>query len=267
MKRPLILWILAIVVTLSSVVYQRLTGPTHAMRGKAVLDGEVIHYKLLRSQETTGDAVMKIEVPSRQTTGALRWRRLRSNDEWRPDPLQRRGDTLIATIPRQPAAGKVIYTVSLTDGQGVEHLLSPEPVVIRFKGAVPDTILFPHVVLMFVAMLLATRTGLEAIAKNRNAYRFTAWTAVLFLVGGIILGPIVQKYAFGEFWTGWPFGHDLTDNKTAVAMFSWLIPLWRGRDLKKSRVWIIVAMAVTLLVYLIPHSLLGSELDYTQAGG
>ena len=267
MKRPLALWILAIIVTLSSVVYQRMTGPTHPIRGKAVLDGEVVRYKLLRTHDTTGDAEMKVADAAPQVTGTLQWRRLRSKDEWRVDSLQRRGDTLIVTIPRQPAAGKVIYTVSLTDGQGVEHSLSSEPVVIRFKGAVPKTVLYTHVVLIFLAMLLATRTGLEAIVKNRNAYRFTAWTAALFLVGGMILGPVVQKYAFGEFWTGWPFGHDLTDNKMAVAMIAWVIALWRGKDLKRSRLWIIIAMVVTLLIYLIPHSLLGSELDYTQAGG
>ena len=35
-------------------------------------------------------------------------------------------------------------------------------------------------------------------------------------LGGMILGPIVQKYAFGAYWTGIPFGHDLTDAKNLV---------------------------------------------------
>ena len=40
---------------------------------------------------------------------------------------------------------------------------------------------------------------------------------LLLAVGGFILGPLVQNYAFGELWTGVPFGWDLTDNKTLIA--------------------------------------------------
>jgi hypothetical protein len=39
----------------------------------------------------------------------------------------------------------------------------------------------------------------------------------------MILGPVVQYYAFGEFWTGVPFGWDLTDNKTLVAVIFWAL--------------------------------------------
>ncbi len=57
---------------------------------------------------------------------------------------------------------------------------------------------------------------------------------MLLVLGGFLLGPIVQKYAFGAFWTGWPFGEDLTDNKTAVAVLAWLprvtlLALWGSR--------------------------------------
>jgi hypothetical protein len=41
----------------------------------------------------------------------------------------------------------------------------------------------------------------------------------------MILGPVVQKFAFGEYWTGFPFGTDLTDNKTLIAFIGWIIAL------------------------------------------
>ena len=51
--------------------------------------------------------------------------------------------------------------------------------------------------------------------------------------GGFILGPLVQKFAFGEYWTGWPFGGDWTDNKTLAALVAWLVAWaicrWRPR--------------------------------------
>jgi hypothetical protein len=168
-------------------------------------------------------------------------------------------------IPKQPPAGKIAYRVTLINEEGQRYELSEEPVIIRFKGDVPVIILAPHVLMMFISMLLGTRTGLEALYKGERAYRFAVWTSALFFIGGIILGPIVQKFAFGAFWTGWPLGSDLTDNKTAVAMIAWLVALWRGRNMKSGRKWFVIAAVLQLTVYLIPHSMFGSELDYTQS--
>lgn len=169
----------------------------------------------------------------------------------------------MSNLPKQAAAGKIEYTVILTTATGTRLPLNESPIVMRFKGPVPIGILAPHIVCMFLSMLLATRTGLEAVAKRKAAQRFAIWTAGLLFVGGLILGPIVQKYAFGAFWTGWPFGHDLTDNKTAVAMLFWVVSIWRGWKGKDAHRWYISAAVVHLLVYLIPHSVLGSELDYS----
>jgi hypothetical protein len=75
---------------------------------------------------------------------------------------------------------------------------------------------------------------------------------------------MVQKFAFGAYWTGWPFGHDLTDNKTLVALLIWIVALIVQLRNKKGRAWVIAAAIILLAVYLIPHSVLGSEIDYTQ---
>jgi hypothetical protein len=119
---------------------------------------------------------------------------------------------------------------------------------------------------MFFSMLIGTRCGLEALFNGERTRRLAIECAAMLLVGGLILGPIVQKCAFGTFWTGWPFGHDLTDNKTAVAMLFYLIALWRDIKSAKGRGWYIAASVMQLIVYSIPHSVLGSELDYTKQG-
>ena len=81
---------------------------------------------------------------------------------------------------------------------------------------------------MFIAMLLSTAAGLEALSGGKYSYRLTLWTSGLLFIGGMILGPVVQKFAFGEFWTGIPWGFDLTDNKTLIAMVAWGVAI--GRD-------------------------------------
>ena len=74
------------------------------------------------------------------------------------------------------------------------------------------------------------------------------------------MGPLVQKYAFDELWTGVPFGWDLTDNKTLIAFIAWVIAYLFNRK-QESRYWVVAAMVVTLVVFSIPHSLFGSQLD------
>jgi len=264
MFRTIALWTLTVIITLASVVYQRLTGPTHPMRSSVEVDGAEISYRLLRSHETTGDAVIRISVPDTAVFAEMTYKRFKSHDSLQTRALTRETDDLVARIPKQPSAGKVMYRIALIDGNGRRYDLTDDWVIIRFTGPVPRPVLYMHVLAMFVGMALSTRTGLEAISGGRRTYGYALLTTGLIVLGGLILGPVVQKYAFGAFWTGWPIGHDLTDNKTAIAVIFWLIALWRLRKRATSKTWVIVAAIVTLAVYLVPHSVLGSELDYTK---
>jgi hypothetical protein len=74
----------------------------------------------------------------------------------------------------------------------------------------------------------------------------------------------MQKLAFDAFWTGWPFGHDLTDNKSLVAFIFWVIALVVMKKNRENRLWPILASIVLLAIFLIPHSVLGSETDFTK---
>jgi hypothetical protein len=263
--KSLPLWLITIVLTLTAALYQRLTGPAHPLRGSTVVGDATVDYHLPRSHGGPGDAIVALTVEDDHTSGKLMFRRYKSNDPWQEVPMMRTRDQLTAALPHQPPAGKIVYQITLQHPESGAVPLTDEPVIIRFKGAVPLAFLISHVILIFTAMLWSTRTGLEAVTHGPSLSVLTAWTTGLLLLGGLILGPIVQKYAFGSFWTGWPLGHDLTDNKTAVAFIAWLIALVRVRRHPGARISPIVAAIVLLVTYLIPHSMLGSELDYSAA--
>ncbi len=258
------LWTLAIIITLASAVYQRVTGPTYPVSGEITIDGSKIQYKLLRSHGGEGDQPVSIACADTMVRADLYFRRYPTNEPWTTVPMQRLGDQLVAQIPHQPPAGKVEYYIVFHKGQTRLTIPEERSVITRFKGAVPLGVLLPHILLMFTAMLLSTRTGLEALFREGNP-RKLAWSAFLTItVGGMILGPIVQKYAFGAFWTGVPFGWDLTDNKTLIAWLAWLIAILRMQGNQHARPHLVAASVVTLVVFLIPHSVLGSELKYTE---
>ncbi|MBL7137338.1 MAG: hypothetical protein ISS17_01010 [Bacteroidales bacterium] len=263
--KSFLLWILAFVITVAAGYYQRTTGPTYEIRGKAVIDGESYKYKLIRTYDGSDDAPIELTISDPEVSGELRLRRYKSYDEWSTTPMVRQGDKLAGTIPHQEMAGKVMYHVTLMKN-GKNYLLNEEPAVIRFKGFVPLGVLYAHIITIFLAMLFSTRTAFEVLFKLKYTYLYT-WLTVIFLaVGGMILGPVIQKYAFDAYWTGWPFGNDLTDNKSLLAFIFWLVALgyqiWR----REKKGWAVAAAVVLFVIYMIPHSVLGSEIDYTKEG-
>ncbi len=256
------LWLLAIVITLVSAVYQRMTGPTHPVRGEAVIGNERIGYRLPRSADNDRDCEISLRVADPGLGGRVSYKRFKTDDPWTNIPLERKPGALTAFLPRQPAAGKLAYRIFLSSGDGETALGGEEPVVIRFKGPVPAAVLIPHILVMFLAMLMATRAGIAAVIKGDRPRKFALWTAALMFAGGLILGPIVQHYAFGVWWSGIPFGTDLTDNKTLIAMIAWAAALVAGRRGRPARAWVLAASIITLAVFLVPHSLMGSEFKY-----
>ena len=133
----------------------------------------------------------------------------------------------------------------------------------------PIGILVAHIVFIFFALLIGLRAGLGAAFEPSGVRRLAWATLICMTIGGLILGPIVQKYTFGAFWTGFPFGYDLTDNKTLIMWLVWvvavaLLGLKPKRDERAGRAAVVVAAIVAMVVYVIPHSLRGSEFDYSQ---
>lgn len=210
----------------------------------------------------------------------------------------RPSQVLVAELPRQPAAGKLEYFIEIwkqpsmgaptvpadPEVAGTPRVLSlpsrtpiatiggaeHRNIVIRFKDPVPAAVLLPHILFMLVAILFGIRAGIAAMLAPRSMHGYAWLTLAGLTIGGMILGPIVQKYAFGAYWTGFPFGGDLTDNKTLIMWGGWLVAClivgWRFRPVRRSlmlqRGAVLAAAVVMIAAYLIPHSMRGSELDY-----
>ncbi len=276
MKRTL-LWILAVVITLGAALYQRATGPTYPQDETVVLGDSTYHMQFIR---TSGERDARVKLPVKDTAvhGAIYYKKLGvAEDFTRVDfkmtdikytsafmkkIMMKKDETVLAAyLPQQPPAGKLEYYIELVkNGQPVD-VAKNHPIVIRFKGDVPTGVLIPHIILMFLVMLFSTIAGLFAAFKIERFRRYTIWTFVILFIGGLIFGPWVQWYAFGEWWAGVPFGWDLTDNKALFAFVFWIAALFGIKG--KGRPWLIILAAImTIVIFTIPHSMFGSTLDY-----
>lgn len=266
-----VLWILAVVIMFAAAEFQTRTGPTYEFKGSFTVGGESYDFELVRSGNTDADAPVIVPDPGDGITGQVIFKRYPTDDPFQAIPMQSVAGELQALLPAQPAAGKLEYYVKLVSPEGTIRIpeAESENLIIRFKDPVPAGVLVPHIICMFLALLIGVRTALGA-AVHPSGLKKLAWTTLsLMTVGGMILGPIVQKYAFGAYWTGWPFGYDLTDNKTLIMWIVWvgvavvLAKRPSSRD-GLARGSILLAAVVMMTVYLIPHSLRGSELDYSE---
>ncbi len=260
--KSFLLWFFAFIFMAAAAVYQRMTGPTYPVKGKIEINQKLVKYQLIRTYDGSDDAKVKIQVPDTSVRGEIKFVRLGLTDTV-ITPMVRQGDELTGSIPHQPTAGKVVYDVTLTSGEK-RYLLNEKPAIIRYKGAVPMGVLILHIITIFLAMLFSTRTGMEVIFKGKYTYLYTWMTIISLFIGGLVLGPIVQKYSFGVYWSGFPFGIDLTDNKSLIAFIFWVIALGVQLKNREKKVWSIIAAVVLLVIFLIPHSMLGSSHDYTK---
>lgn len=255
-------WLVAVLLTLALAAFQRLTGPTHPIRGRFELQGREHAYRLPRSHGGPAGLEVRVSVPP-EVTGTLLWRRYPTDGDWQGLPMSPSPRGLGAEIPHQPPAGKVEYRLVLEDAGRRVMVPSGRSVVARFKGKVPAAALIPHILAMFTGMLVATRALLAAVVPgSKPAHRSVLVAAMLMAVGGLVLGPIVQRHAFGAYWTGWPLGEDLTDTKTLVAILAWLPATAFALRRRTSRVAVVIGWTVMMGIFLIPHSRWGSQLDW-----
>lgn len=269
-SKNILLWIGAIVLMTIIVIYQRATGPTYPQKGDMELQGSEVYYSLLRSHEIGSNAPVRITNKDQNLVAKIKLKRYKSHDEWSEFVMEREGEDLVSELPEQPPAGKVMYQILV--GKDYENLtpLTKEPVVLRYKGVVPKWILYPHILFMILAFAFSMRVALEVVFKGDKVLQYSYLTLGFFAFGGLVLGPFVQWYAFGAFWTGWPFGKtilhfgDLTDNKTLASIIIWVVAVWRIRKNPNQTWWALLATVVMIAVYLIPHSMLGSEIDYRE---
>ncbi|MBN1144053.1 MAG: hypothetical protein JXA72_06510 [Bacteroidales bacterium] len=259
--KSLLVFLAAVLITAAALYYQSYYGPTKPKRVTLWLsDAQEYQFKLPRSHGDSSDCLLELLIPDTTISGELYFRRFPTNDDWQQTTLNRTGEKLSANLPHQPPAGKLEYYFLLKQEGKVIRMPVGEQVTIRFRGNVPAGVIIPHALLMFIAMFLSNLTLLLATFGFRSYRLAGIITTVCLLIGGLVFGPLVQHHAFGEYWTGFPFGFDLTDNKTLIAFVFWIVAVM-GNLRKDRRYLTILAALVMLLIFTIPHSSRGSELD------
>jgi hypothetical protein len=140
--KQFIYWATAIIITLASAYYQRVSGPTYPETGMS--DG--IAYKFDRSHSGYSPQDVEIKLNYKNEEAFLFWKRYKTQDEWNVEKMKIDQSNAVAQLPPQPPAGKLEYYVMVSNGLDERKFPPDHNVVTRFKGEVPAWILIPHII-------------------------------------------------------------------------------------------------------------------------
>jgi hypothetical protein len=146
--------------------------------------------------------------------------------------------------------------------------------LIKYKGEVSVTVLVLHILCMFAAFFFIVEAIIGAFAMlimgddKEFTVAQTRWVLLFTFLGGMPLGFVLNRQRFGPIWEAFPFGTDITDNKTQLIIIFWILIAalsWKsfacrrtGRDAIGPGAYataVIIASVLSLFLYLVPHSL------------
>ena len=275
---------LALLLTIAFLIFSRKTAAVRSVHETVQQHGILLEHNTVPKQ--VGDEIPEI---SARVQGASRVRLIYKigkegeyqSVEMSPKPGQE--DVFAATIPHHPMSTIAWYFLEAVgrDGKGEAKVTLPQknsgqvrPVRLKFEGVVPAYIIIPHVLCIFAAIFFAILTVFSAIdlkrgtGSLRKSVKLCGVTVFLLFLGFFPFGWAMNYFAFGVLWEAFPFGRDVTDNKSQIMILFWLVTLFLvkgtlwGKDDSRNLVsgsgyatWVFVSFVATLLILAIPHSL------------
>ena len=254
-----VLWVVAAVVVLAVVAWQRMSDTTRPTRGEVVVSGQTMTYRLLRVGPSGEPIRVTIAAPE-DVSGNLRWRPHPGEGAYESFTMLRDGDRVVGFLPAQSPGTQLEYSLVLAGPSGLTRIPDEGSVVLHVRGPVPALVLFPHVAILFLSMVVGVRAGLGAAWALPDTGRLSKLTVLGLTIGEMILGPIVLKLAAGSFWTGWPLGADWRANSAVVMWLVWVVAALAAHTAQDetdrfARTTVIGAALVMILVSLVPRGL------------
>jgi hypothetical protein len=186
-----------------------------------------------------------------------------------------------AVLANQGRGTEFEYYLQLESASGKPLALIPEghrsdptkSLWLRFEGQQSIPLLIAHIAGMFGGLFLAILAAMAALGDLRDAAnsirlgKQLLWTVIIIGLGTFPIGIWIEYQVYGTYWTGIPLGRDITDSKALVVFLAWLttLILLKGSAFASApsrnlvgvggaRVATILSLAITLALYLIPHS-------------
>jgi hypothetical protein len=276
--------VIAVVFTLLMLVFARSTTAVRSVHKTINQQGILIDHHTVPKQ--VGD---EIPVISARVEGASEVKlvyKIGADGQYQtaamtPDPEET--NVYQASIPLNPKGVKAWYYLEAVapreSGEVIVTLPEKnqgqiEPIKLKFEGEVPAYIVISHVLCIFGAIFCSVLALFSVVDLGkgkrtlRQSLKFPIWTLALLFLGFVPFGIAMNYFAFGVTWEAFPFGWDVTDNKSQIMMAFWLVTLilvkgtlsgkGESKNLVSDRAYsalVVISFVATMIILAIPHSL------------
>ncbi|RKZ06931.1 hypothetical protein DRQ05_03940 [bacterium] len=239
--------------------------------------GVEVFHRTVTSQFGKGRPVLRIKVAGKSGLSCSVLVRMPDGQVERKPLQPDSSGTCEAVLPSMKKGTRLGYAFLVSEGGRRILRLPPREgryFILKYKGHVSKTVLAFHIAFMFasfffmVLAFLGSLRMLKGIEGKQITVNNIRWALALTFIGGWPLGFVLNYQAFGPVWEGFPFGYDITDNKTQFMFIFWIIlsllargSIYKGdesKDLLDDRgfaIAVLVCFIVSVIVFLIPHSL------------
>ncbi len=255
MIKKVTLLLVAAGIAVIAVFVQHFTSNDNPTKKYCNINNKVYCFKLTVYHEGKDGSVIEINIPDTAVTGVIFYKSLKANDIWISIKMIRLNETLITMLPNQKPNDKLQYYIELKS-VGRKYFISQDnPVIVRFQNEVPKFILYPQIVLIFLALIFSCYVGLLVIFNIETYKKYSVLTFYLMLAGALILNLIVNLISFKSLFIKIEATNDLTLYRNLIIFLFWLLLFYVYRK-KENRFVTFVISFVTLLFYCLPQSIL-----------
>ncbi len=250
MKQNIILWTAAIIIIFITGYLQRLTSPDYPISATVGIGGKKIIYSFDKVHYGIKNYNIIIHSEVQNITGSIEWKSDFDSAGWKIIELKNEGNLLSASIPITNVPGKIEYRAKLNYQNKDYYLPFNKPVELKTYAKVPTRIFFYYYFFLYIGLILAVRTGLDAFNDKRPRMKmYSIFTTIAFFAYAFAFNPIKNTYEAGDIGTKILPMNAIFDIGPIILFAIWVAAIILIFNVKKNRPIAIASSVITLIFF------------------
>jgi len=264
MKKNIILWLGAVIITFLAGYMHNATGQDYPVSGTIGVESKQITFKFDKIYRGNDTYKVLIRSDVKGVKAFLLWRNIvflrlapgiskQLLSPWSKEIMSDSGSFITGKIPKHHPESQAVYRVELDYGGKQYFLPEDKPVTIKFLGFVNFSVMNIFYFILFGGLILAVRTGVEAFNDNRRIGMYTIFTLIFFFLYAVCVVPLKRSYELNAINHFVPPINSIVTYQSLSLFFLWIIGLVLIFNFKGNRIIPLVISSLTIIIYIVIH--------------
>ena len=265
MKKHIILWLGAVIITFLAGYMHNAFGPEYPVSGTIGIQGQQVTFKFDKIYRGNNSYNVFVRTDVKYIKAYLLWKDVSANtingkppqnpfaSSWQRELMSDSGFLIKGKLPHRNPMDKLAYRVELNYADRQYFLPEDKPVIIELLGHVNSSVMNIFYFVLFGGLILAVRTGVESFNENRRIGMYTIFTLTFFFLNAICVVPLKRTYELNALNHFAPPLNLLTTYQSFSLFVLWIVGLILIFNFKRIKIIPLVLSSLTLIIYIIIH--------------